>query len=142
MIIRWLLIASFLLLIACYAHQHTAAHPIRFPEFREGRTVVKSAQNKIQPTLALENGMLKIQTPAGAAISGIKLRLSFRDGSSLTGSLQPAGQEMAEDKAGSYERFWYRLSANSPRRADANTPDVKLEVRHYKKSGVVVALMD
>jgi hypothetical protein len=91
-----------------------------------------------------EKGAAQIRTARGAALSITKARLRFGDGSSVSASLEPAGQARGADAAGDYEstRFRLRPLAAQPQPSRAPTFDATLELRRYARPGTVVAFFD
>ena len=72
-----------------------------------------SEQSNAPLAVTLNKGALQVQTPAGAAYSGLRMHLRFSNGSSLTGDFESAGQEKGTDQAGPYERHLFNLKASS-----------------------------
>jgi len=91
-------------------------------------------------SISLNKGTLQLTRGAGAVISNMKLRLRYGDGSSVTGELEPAGQDAGEDTAGRYERLRFRLKSNAPARVQGQERvEATIEVRRYLRPEVIVA---
>ncbi len=156
MTLKQLLISLLILLTVCNAESSKAAtlsHRARNVESQQSNNAVRSnappnvtsvAPPNVPLSLALDKGVLQIKTPAGAALSGMKLRLRLSDGSSLTGDLELAGQDIGKDKAGTYERLRYRLIPNAASAPSSrkDTFSAVLEMRHYLQPDVIVASLD
>lgn len=136
-----LLTASFILLIACSAKLYAA--PLNYTRFTGHQLTINNSQFSAPLSLTLKDGRLQVRTPAGIALTEMRLRLRLGDGSLFAGDLQPAGQDKATDQAGAYERFQYRMNTNAPGQpSQAGTVNAMLELRHYLRPDVIVASLE
>ena len=108
-----------------------------------GARAAAPAQAGVPLSVAYEKGAPQIKTPAGSALSGMKLRLRFSSGTSVAGEFVPAGTDRGSDSVGSFERQRYRLNLNTPSQpAPPEGTSAVLEPRHYRQPDTVVAALD
>lgn len=94
-------------------------------------------------SVSTEKGAVQIKTARGIALSISKARLRFADGSTVSSSLEPAGQDRGDDAAGAFESQRFKLQPLAAQPTDhSHSFTASLELRRYTKTETVVAFFD
>ena len=98
------------------------------------------AQTGAQSSVALNRGQLQLRRGGGLVLTLMRVRLRLADGAAVSGELEPPEVDEGEGVAdGSYTRERFRVKPSGDARG---VKSAVLEVRRYRKSGVLVAWLD